>query len=216
MTSFARDERLALADLLDDFGPDAPTLCEGWTTRDLAAHLVLRERRPDAAPGIVVPGLSMWTRRVQDGVASRPYDETVHAIRTGPPRWSPFRLPGMDESANFIEYLVHHEDVRRAQQGWLPRPFDAGTEDAVWARLRGMARLLHRRVPVAMVLRRAGGDASGAPQEVRAGGKRGEVVVSGAPVELLLYSFGREEATDVTVEGDPAAVELARSARRGL
>ena len=47
--SFARDERIALCDLLDETGPEAPTLCEGWRTLDLAAHLVLREHRPDAA-----------------------------------------------------------------------------------------------------------------------------------------------------------------------
>ena len=50
--SYSREERLALCALLDETGPDAPTLCEGWTTGDLAAHLVLRERRPDAAAGV--------------------------------------------------------------------------------------------------------------------------------------------------------------------
>ena len=50
--SYSREERRALCALLDETGPDAPTLCEGWTTGDLAAHLVLRERRPDAAAGV--------------------------------------------------------------------------------------------------------------------------------------------------------------------
>src|SRR5882762_622635 len=36
-------ERRELCDLFLELGPDAPTLCEGWTTLDLAAHLVLRE-----------------------------------------------------------------------------------------------------------------------------------------------------------------------------
>ena len=36
-------ERLGLCDLLLELGPEAPTLCAGWTTADLAAHLVLRE-----------------------------------------------------------------------------------------------------------------------------------------------------------------------------
>lgn len=58
MTAFARSERLALCETLRAVGPDAPTLCEGWLTRDLAAHLVLRESRPDAAPGIVVSALA--------------------------------------------------------------------------------------------------------------------------------------------------------------
>nr|BFE88977.1 hypothetical protein GCM10020093_115780 [Planobispora longispora] len=55
--TYARAERAALSDLFARLGPDAPTLCEGWTTFDLAAHLVLRERRLDAAPGIA---LSPW------------------------------------------------------------------------------------------------------------------------------------------------------------
>ena len=46
--SYSQEERLALCALLDKSGPDAPTLCEGWTTGDLAAHLVLREHRPAA------------------------------------------------------------------------------------------------------------------------------------------------------------------------
>ena len=46
MSTHAKRERLLLADLLETAGPDAPTLCEGWTTRDLAAHVVVRERRP--------------------------------------------------------------------------------------------------------------------------------------------------------------------------
>jgi uncharacterized protein (TIGR03083 family) len=46
--TLARAERAALCDLFDEVGPDAPTLCAGWTTRDLAAHLVIRERRADA------------------------------------------------------------------------------------------------------------------------------------------------------------------------
>ncbi len=54
--SVARAERAALADLMLEVGPDSPTLCGDWTTRDLAAHLVLRERRPEAA-GLVVPAL---------------------------------------------------------------------------------------------------------------------------------------------------------------
>ncbi|WP_461013210.1 maleylpyruvate isomerase N-terminal domain-containing protein, partial [Trueperella pyogenes] len=50
--SFSSDERRRLADLLLAKGPDAPTLCEGWFTRDLAAHLWIREHRLDAAVGM--------------------------------------------------------------------------------------------------------------------------------------------------------------------
>ena len=49
-------ERAALCDTLEKYGPDAPTLCAGWLTLDLAAHLVAREARSDAAIGLVLPG----------------------------------------------------------------------------------------------------------------------------------------------------------------
>src|SRR4051812_32989801 len=71
MTAFAPVERAALADLMAALGPDAPTLCTGWTTRDLAAHLIVRATRPDAAAGIMLAGLAGYTKRVQDRVAGR-------------------------------------------------------------------------------------------------------------------------------------------------
>ena len=49
-------ERAALCDTMEKVGPDAPTLCEGWLTIDLAAHLCAREARSDAAIGIVLGG----------------------------------------------------------------------------------------------------------------------------------------------------------------
>ena len=66
--SYSREERRALCALLDETGPDAPTLCEGWTTGDLAAHLVLRERRPDAAAGVAGGPLAGYTARVQQRI----------------------------------------------------------------------------------------------------------------------------------------------------
>src|ERR1700753_1453307 len=64
-TNYAQAERTALCDLFLELGPQAPTLCEGWTTRDLAAHLVVRDRRPDGAIGILVPRLSGHTEKLQ-------------------------------------------------------------------------------------------------------------------------------------------------------
>ena len=114
--TYARDERLALSALLDELGPDQPTLCAGWRTADLAAHLVLRERRPDAALGVLGGPLAGHTRRVQQRLTERtPFPELVGQIRTGPPRASLFAIPGADARANSVEYFVHHEDVRRAQ-----------------------------------------------------------------------------------------------------
>ena len=104
--TYARDERLALCALLDKAGPDAPTLCEGWRTADLAAHLVLRERRPDAALGIMGGPLAGYTDRVARGmVAKTPFPLLVETIRTGPPRLSVYGIPGADAQAELLRVL---------------------------------------------------------------------------------------------------------------
>jgi uncharacterized protein (TIGR03085 family) len=82
MTTFARSERRALGETLLAVEPDAPTLCEGWRTRDPAAHLVLRETRPDAAAGIVLPPVAAWTARVQRSLARAPLPELVRRLST--------------------------------------------------------------------------------------------------------------------------------------
>ena len=67
-------ERAAMCDSFEKFGADAPTLCEGWLTLDLAAHLVAREARSDAAIGLVVPLLAGHLQRVMDKYKERGYD----------------------------------------------------------------------------------------------------------------------------------------------
>ncbi|MFC4532869.1 TIGR03085 family metal-binding protein [Sphaerisporangium dianthi] len=208
----ARAERAALTDLLDRLGPDAPTLCAGWTTADLTAHLVLRERRPDAAGGIAIKPLAGYTASVQNKIKTgRSYPELVDAVRQGPPRWSPYGfLPGMDDLVNTLEFLVHHEDVRRAQPGWQPRELPADLTEALWKRVSAGARLMLRKAPVGVVLR--------LPDGRKAGGKKAEphVIVTGEPVELLMFAFGRQEHARVTYEGDQPSVDRLRTAALGL
>ena len=211
--NFSRSERHALCALLSTKGPDAPTLCTGWSTRDLAAHLVLREHRPDAATGILVGPLAAYTARVQRGIAQRhDYTDLVDIIRQGPPRLSLFGMPGVDERANAVEYYVHHEDVRRGSPGWQPRTFEAEVEDLLWHRL-GMARLVLRRAPCGVTLVREG---SAGTQPIIA--KRGSpaVTVSGAPGELTLWATGRKSAARVQQDGDEDCVARLSQARWGL
>jgi len=190
-------------------GPDAPTLCEGWTTRDLAAHLVIREARPDAAPGIVVPPLSGWTERVQHATAvGQSYPELVRKVRTGPPTLSFYAVPGVDGLANLNEYVVHHEDVLRAQPGWEPRTLDSDLADELWGRLRRMCRVMYLRVPVGVTLVRT--DGRGGSVVARTGDPM--VTVSGSALELLMRSYGRR-AVNVEVAGDPGAVARFERAR---
>lgn len=135
MSTHAKRERLLLADLLESAGPEAPTLCEGWTARDLAAHVVVRERRADAAGGILIGALKPRLEQVQAEFAAKPYEELIQLIRTGPPRMSPYGIKQLDEAANTVEFFVHTEDVRRAQEDWTPRQLDQVFENALWSRL---------------------------------------------------------------------------------
>ncbi|WP_327684763.1 TIGR03085 family metal-binding protein [Streptomyces sp. NBC_00467] len=204
MSTHAKRERLLLADLLEAAGPDAPTLCDGWTTRDLAAHVVVRERRADAAGGIMIPLLRSRLDRVMAEFTARPYDELIRLIRTGPPRMSPYGIKQVDEAANTVEFFVHAEDVRRAQPDWTPRTLDRVFEDALWSRLEKVARLLGRKAPVGLVLRR--------PDGQTAVGHRGTpvVTVTGEPGELTVFAFGRQDAAQVELEGDKDAVARLR------
>ncbi|KWT57496.1 hypothetical protein ADL21_34210 [Streptomyces albus subsp. albus] len=210
MSTHANRERLLLADLLEGAGPDAPTLCEGWRTRDLAAHVVVRERRADAAGGLLIKPLAGRLERVQREFAAKPYDELVRLIRTGPPRMSPFALKQIDEASNTVEFYVHAEDVRRAQPDWTPRELDPVFSDALWSRLEKLARLLGRRSPVGLVLRRPNGQTAVA--------HRGTPVVTatGGPGELVLFVYGRQSAADVELDGDKDAVARVLEAQLGL
>jgi uncharacterized protein (TIGR03085 family) len=216
--SYARDERTALCALLDETGPEAPTLCEGWLTRHLAAHLVLRERRPDAAAGILGGPLASYTRRVTETLATRtPFPQLVEQIRGGPPALSPFRISGLDERANLVEYFVHHEDVRRAAAGWAPRSVKNGLADALWQRLR-LGRILFRRAPVGVELVRddLAVDPGHQPVRMTAKAKTPVVTVTGHPAELIMWALGRATAAQVRLDGSTDAVRRLGEARIGL
>jgi uncharacterized protein (TIGR03085 family) len=198
--TLASDERTAICDEFLRKGPDRPTLCEGWSTRDLLAHLLVRERQPWVAPGMFVPALSSIVDRATGGYASTPWSEMVAQLRSGPPAWSPFRVGKVDEYANGAEFFVHHEDARRGEPGWEPRPADVTRDDRLWALLKRMGGMIFRGSPVGVVLRRP----SGEQYVVRTG--PGLVTMVGEPGELVLHAFGRDAAR-VELEGRPADTE---------
>ncbi len=215
MSGFAQQERHALCDTFDRLGANAPTLCDGWTTADLAAHLVIRERRPDAAAGVVLPLLSQRTNSVMAEYAAKPWPELVELVRCGPPVWSPTRFGPIDETINLAEFFVHHEDVLRAQPDWSPqsrRELSAGLDRALWHRLTAMGGLLFRRADVGLVV--------AAPllgrKTIKAETKDGSVVLNGAPGELVLYAFGRQAVAQVEIFGSPESQARFAQLRLGL
>src|SRR5215469_16406665 len=131
-TNLAQEERSTICDLFLEYGAGAPTLCEGWSAADLAAHLVVRERRPDSGPGLVWPKLAEYTDKVRRAARDRTsWEELVATVRRGPP----LLLRPFDGAMNTVEYFIHVEDVRRAQEGWKPRPLSPELADALWARV---------------------------------------------------------------------------------
>ncbi|WP_197377144.1 TIGR03085 family metal-binding protein [Mycolicibacterium baixiangningiae] len=203
----AQRERAAVVDAMRAQGPDAPTLCEGWKTRDLAAHLYIREYRPDATAGIMVPALAKYTAKVQDRTAeATDWNAMLDKIASGPPRFSPFKL--LDPVANLAEMFIHCEDVRRAQPGWEPRTLDDATVKGLTRTLSLMSRLTLAKAPARTALRTPEG------KTLVTAGKGDPVTVTGRPEELLLFAVGREARVDF--EGDPAAVQALRDAPKGL
>ena len=203
----ARRERALLCDEFEALGPDAPTLCDGWLTRDLAAHLVVRESRPDAAAGMFVPALKPHLDAVMRRTADSDWPTLVDRVRSGPPRVSPLRYA--EGAANLVEFVVHREDVLRAQVP--PRVADRSPAelDVVWQRLRASAPLFFRRDCVTVSCPGFGTWAS------RAGvGAGSRVVVTGSPVDVLLLATGRPHLC--ALEGEDAAVAAFTARRRGI
>ncbi len=204
-------ERRELCDLFDEVGPDAPTLSGAWTTADLAAHLVVRERDPIGAIGILVPRFEGTTASHMAAVlAKHGYAGTVELVRTGPP-FGPMKIAPIRYLANLVEFFVHHEDVRRPA-GLGPREDRPDLDDALWSILGRMAPLMVRKAGVRNVrlrLVRAGGGE-------RAYGSGADVAISGTAGELVLELYGRRGAAQVTYDGDLEAIERVRAASFGI
>lgn len=212
--TLARRERGALVAAMRSSGPDAPTLCEGWTTRDLAAHLVVREARVDAAAGIVVPALAARMEELRLREVERPWDELLVRIAGGAPWYSPLRYA--DRLANAAEYLVHHEDVRRAGAEWTAREFGAEDLDRIWALGTTVARTFLRKVdarvdirtPPTIELTKGGSVSTGAALAPL-------VSITAEPVELLLWAFGRS-AVNVDISGAQRGIDALEAVPRGI
>lgn len=194
--SIDQRERRELCDLLLELGPDAPTLCEGWTTLDMAAHLVLREHfRP-------------WGEARMANEKAKGLEALVERLRSGTPL-VPWRLPGLGLLFNGTEMFIHHEDVRRAN-GMEPREANRELDDMSWRMLRFIGwRAARKMRPFSITLitedgrRRSFGSGEGA-------------TLRGRSSELLVHLTGRCDAAEVDVTGSDEALSALRSAAIGL
>jgi uncharacterized protein (TIGR03085 family) len=188
-------ERLQLCDLLQELGPDAPTLCAGWTTSDMAAHLVLREH------------FRRWGDDARATEKAKGYSYLVSRLRAGPP--APWRVPGVRTLANGLEYFIHHEDVRRAN-GRGPRDDIPDLEGLCW-RMTGFLgrRLASSTRPFALELRSPDG-------RHRSFGTGTKATLTGRPTELVLFAAGRRSAAQVGLSGPDDAVAAVVRSRSAL
>jgi uncharacterized protein (TIGR03085 family) len=204
-------EREQLCDLLEELGPNAPTLLDHWTTHDLAAHLVLREHDYRAAPGLVVGG--RWGRfaeRRRLALRQSGFADLVAAVRSGPPRGF-FRIGWVRRFPNLNEYFVHHEDVRRAN-GSGPRATPPDEDAALFRNATRASWFLARR------LRGSGLElewpATGRVVRARRGHPTARL--RGLPGEILLFLFGRASAAEIEITGAPEVIEAVERTPFGM
>lgn len=215
MMHFVDPSREVLAETLLAVGPGAPTLCAGWQSEDLAAHLYLRERNAGVGMGLILRAFARVSENATRKLAKKStspesYGKLVEQFRAGPPPLSPLRIKALDETSNLIEYFVHTEDLRRAKDRWAPRALDEDYSQALWDELIKRAAILYRGVDLGIVLVQPSG-----PRHVA---KRAPVSVAiiGEPAELLMHAHGRTEHALVTFEGQHDAVALLKTADVGL
>ena len=202
--TLAQSERSVLCDLFTELGPASPTLCAGWSTADLAAHLVARERRPDSGPGLVWPPLAGHTDRVRRSLRDKtPWVELIATVRRGPP----LLLRPVDGPMNTVEFFIHVEDVRRAQPSWEPRVLADEMADALWSRLGAGG--LAKEVAGAVEIMAPGHGA-------KESGSGPRVSIAGDPGELTMFTAGRQAAAKVELSGDSQLADRLRAAPLGL
>jgi uncharacterized protein (TIGR03085 family) len=189
-------ERSLLCDLVLELGPDAPTLCEGWTTADLTAHLVLREHFRSSSDD----------RRAAQKAKGLP--ALVARLRAGAPL-IPWRLPYVRTWLNGLEFFIHHEDVRRAN-GRKPRT-DIPDIDAFTWRTSGLfGKPLARKIrPYGLTLIRPDG-------LQRTFGSGPAAIIRGRPSEIVLFLSGRRPAAEIALEGADEAIAAVEHSRSSL
>ena len=213
MEQMSRTERAALCNAALEAGEDAPTLCEGWTVKDLVIHLLIRERDPIAATAIVVPALDKVARRSAKRMEDQDFSALVERVRNGPPVWSLMALPPVDRLLNTLEYFVHHEDIRRAAPGWEPRELTERQQRILFkgAATAGKGLVRSRGVPVEIRWT----DRERERTATLADGPD-PVVVRGAPAELTLFLFGRDQHRGLSFDGPQDHVDRLTSGQLGI
>lgn len=206
--TFSSSERSALAQTLLDKGPDAPTLCGDWTTRDLAVHLWIRENKPIAQVKSMLPVGGDAVEAETEKALARPYEETVRKWAEGPRALSPWKI--LDPVANGVEHFVHHEDVLRGHLSPGDPVEERDLEPEHRAYLHRAIKLVAGRAIKAdrPVIIDPDGFSRIVINDKPGVSPDGEAVVriSGGVGEIVMWLLGRD-VVNLTISGDDSSVE---------
>ena len=134
-------ERAAFGRTLGAVGPGAPTLVEGWSAFDVAAHVVSLDRLAGVPTfvgrSIVGRGVRLndvagrFADRGLEPVRRRGFGRVVESLQRRPPA---LLLRPSVAAVGLFEVYVHHEDVRRPNdvERAVPAPRDALTAVVPW------------------------------------------------------------------------------------
>ncbi len=127
-------ERLALADLLEPLTPQqwaTPSLCEAWTVRDLAAHLLVPFRISKTRFALDMVRAAGRFERANVAATSRearrPTEDLVADLRMFARKR--FVAPGLPPVSAQAEALVHGQDIR------IPLGVDDTGDPQNWAQV---------------------------------------------------------------------------------
>ena len=147
------DQRRALVHLLEDLSEGEwrqPSLCEGWTVRQVAAHLALQNTTwsamPRAVPDLIRHGgMNGAIHAMACRHAELPVEVIVGQIRDQIGVSRP--LPTVTFRETAIDYLVHGQDIAVPLGRTVPMPpgLSVLAADRVWAR----PRMFHARKKLA-------------------------------------------------------------------
>ncbi|WP_158600658.1 TIGR03085 family metal-binding protein [Tessaracoccus antarcticus] len=202
--TLAQRQRAQLLDLFLELGPFAPTLCEGWKTQDLAAHLFIREHKPQAMLGMFSERFAAITSRVQmEALHSHGFVGLIDRLRKPSLMMRP-----LDSLVNGAEYFIHHTDVLRAND--RDQEISPKDEETLRTPIKMFAGKTARTYGDRVVI-----DTNDGKQLEFGQGTR-PVHLIGKPSEILLFVSGRTDHANVQLVGEPDAVKKFTEAASGI